>query len=307
MKATKKPKRAAINSSAMHVFDVLRHVSEGGEPAGVSDISRRLSLTGSTVFRALTTLEASGYLSRYRNLPQFELGMMPYLLNRALLNQFELTAASRPFLQKMAQETGETVSLNVRLGWYSLRLSGIYGSRDIYHRDRLGELAFLHKSLAGRAILAFLPEENLLELAKFLKEDDENSDSADLAALEIGMQIARKKGFHTEALQMSPGFSAVAIPVRDQSGIAIACITINGPVYPSDSISTQVAIRDELECLIAASPDRFISPFAHIPPNKIRLQLSSTKSAISGAQEHESAHPSSKDQSSTTYVGADWR
>jgi len=49
VKSSKKPERAAINSSAMHVFDGLRSVSAGNEPAGVSDISRRLSLTGSTV------------------------------------------------------------------------------------------------------------------------------------------------------------------------------------------------------------------------------------------------------------------
>jgi DNA-binding IclR family transcriptional regulator len=281
MKTPKKPKRAAINSSAMHVFDVLRNVSDGAEPAGVSDISRRLSLTGSTVFRALTTLEGSGYLSRYRNLPQFELGMMPYLLNRALLNQFELTAASRPFIQQLAQETGETVSLNVRLGWYSLRLSGIYGSRDIYHRDRLGELALLHQSLAGRAILAFLPAGTLPELSVFLKDElGEAPASDEWAVLQAAIKAARDNGVHAEALQMSPGFSAIAIPVRDQTGAAIACITINGPVYPSKNISAQLAIRDGLERLIAATPNRFISPFAHIPANKIRLHIPSTKSAL---------------------------
>ncbi len=278
MKTTKNPKRAAINSSAAHVFDVLRNVCDGAEPAGVSDISRRLSLTGSTVFRALTTLEASGYLSRYRNLPQFELGMMPYLLNRALLNQFELTAASRPFLQKLAWETGETVSLNVRLGWYSLRLSGIYGSRDIYHRDRLGELALLHQSLAGRAILAFLPEGTLPELADFLqKELGEKPAPAEWSALQAGIDLARERGVHAEVLQMSPGFSAVAIPVRDHTKTAIACITINGPVYPSETLQAQLAIRDDLERLIAATPERFVSPFAHIPAHKMRLQIPRTK------------------------------
>lgn len=268
----------------MHVFDVLRNVSDGAEPAGVSDISRRLSLTGSTVFRALTTLEASGYLSRYRNLPQFELGMMPYLLNRALLNQFELTAASRPFLQRLAQETGETVSLNVRLGWYSLRLSGIYGSRDIYHRDRLGELALLHQSLAGRAILAFLPEGTLTELESFLKDElGEVPACHEWAALHTAVNAARESGVHAEALQMSPGFSAIAIPVRDETGGAIACININGPVYPSNNISAQLEIRDELERLIAATPKRFVSPFAHIPASKIRLQIPRTKLAEPGS------------------------
>jgi DNA-binding IclR family transcriptional regulator len=198
-----------------------------------------------------------------------------------LLNQFELTAASRPFLQQLAQETGETVSLNVRLGWYSLRLSGIYGSRDIYHRDRLGELALLHQSLAGRAILAFLPAGTLPELARFLRDELGEAPAVDQwADLQTAMQTARENAVHAEALQMSPGFSAIAMPVRDNTGAAIACITINGPVYPSKNIRAQLAIRDDLERLIAATPKRFISPFAHIPADKMRLQIPRTKLAL---------------------------
>ncbi len=266
----KAPKRTAINSSATHVFEVLRTVADDTEPAGVSEISRRLGLTGSSVFRALTTLEATGYVSRYRNLPQFELGMMPYLLNRALLNRFALNAASRPYLREMVEETGETVSLSVRLGWYSLRVSGIFGSRDIYHRDRLGELAFLHASLAGRAILAFLAPACLAALTNFLARNAAPPPD-DLAAV---IAPAAQAGFLSESLPMSPGFSAVALPVRDAGGAAIAAITINGPVYPSDKIPVLLGIRDRLETLIRATPKRFASPFAHIPDDQIKLRIS---------------------------------
>ena len=46
-------KRNEINSSASHVFRVLRFVAESSEPLGVTEIARRLSLGVSTVFRAL--------------------------------------------------------------------------------------------------------------------------------------------------------------------------------------------------------------------------------------------------------------
>jgi DNA-binding IclR family transcriptional regulator len=278
VKAAGKVKRAAINSSAQHVFDVLRSVSDAAEPPGVSDIGRRLGLTGSTVFRALTTLEASGYVSRFRNLPQFELGTMPYLLNRALLNRFELTLASRPFLRELAQETGETVSLNVRLGWYSLRLSGVYGSRDIYHRDRLGELGFLHHALPGRAILAFLTDTDVAGMARFLADmEEEWPGVGGWAALRARLQAAEKPGFLAEALPMSSGFCAIGMPVRDETGAAIASITINGPVFPSEKIGGLLAVRDRLEALIMADPPRFVSPFAHLPPERIVLKVPRSK------------------------------
>jgi len=270
--------RAAINSSAQHVFDVLRTVSDAPEPPGASDIGRSLGLSASNVFRALTTLEASGYVSRFRNLPQFELGTMPYLLNRALLNRFELTLASRPFLRELARETGETVSLNVRLGWYSLRLSGVFGSRDIYHRDRLGELGLLHHALPGRAILAFLGQADMADMARFLDltAHDWPGDAA-WAGLRDVLAAAGRAGFLAEALPMSPGFSAIGMPVLDQTGRAIASITINGPVFPSDKTAGLLAVRDGLEALIAADPQRFVSPFAHVPPERIFLKIPRSK------------------------------
>jgi len=274
MKVSRPAPRAAINSSAQHVFDVLRTVGDAAEPPGVSDISRLLGLTGSNVFRALTTLEASGYVSRFRSLPQFELGTMPYLLNRALLNRFEVNLASRPFLRALAQETGETVSLNVRLGWYSLRLSGVYGSRDIYHRDRLGELALLHQALPGRAIMAFLGDADLADMARFLKETaHEWPGDAAWAAMRQNLKQAAATGFLAEPLPMSPGFCAIGMPVRDHVGAAIASITINGPVFPSDKIGGLLAVRNQLEALVAAEPQRFVSPFAHLPPERILLKV----------------------------------
>ncbi len=270
--------RAAINSSSQHVFDVLRTVGDAAEPPGVSDIGRLLGLTGSTVFRALTTLEASGYVSRFRNLPQFELGTMPYLLNRALLNRFEINLASRPFLRELALQTGETVSLNVRLGWYSLRLSGVYGSRDIYHRDRLGELGLLHHALPGRAILACLTETDLAEMGRFLTDIAHEWPGEEAwAGLRVIVREAKTIGFLAEALPMSPGFCAIGMPVRDHSGTAIASITITGPVYPSENIPALLAVRDRLETLIAADPERFVSPFAHLPPERICLKVPRSK------------------------------
>ena len=88
--------RAAVNSSASHVFNVLRFVAENEAPLGVTEIARRLKLPVSTVFRALATLEESGYIQRHHNTPRFEIGTMPHLLKRALYNSFPLHSASRP-------------------------------------------------------------------------------------------------------------------------------------------------------------------------------------------------------------------
>lgn len=269
------PRRSAINSSALHVFEVLRLVADAEEPLGVSAISRRLGLPASTVYRALITLEESDYLVRYQNMPRYELGPMPRLLNRALVHRFKLHASSRPILRDLAEQTGETVSLTVRLGWYGLRLAGVYGSSDIYHRDRLGEVMPLHRNLPGLGILAFLSDGARADYRRFVERHHADQDAASWADLAAALDCARAVGFAAQPLSSQDLRAAVALPVRAPDGEAIASLAISGPVDPQGSGGTQatwLAARDRLEREIAADPASFASPFRHIAVDEIVIQ-----------------------------------
>ncbi|MFA6116899.1 MAG: helix-turn-helix domain-containing protein [Sphingomonas sp.] len=264
--------RTAINSSAIHVFEVLRLVARTEEPLGVSEISRRLGLPASTVYRALITLEESDYLVRHQNMPRYELGQMPQLLNRALVHRFRLHAASRPHLRALAERTGETASLTVRLGWYGLRLAGVYGSHDIYHRDRLGEVTPLHRNISGLGILAFLPEEAVAAYRTFIARrhpDDAGGDwEASLATVRAAGLAQRSTGEDQ---------SAFALPVRDPDGQVLASIAISGSdLAAADDEDVARGVRDALEAEIALEPSGFDSPFAHIPPDEIVINLDRT-------------------------------
>ena len=270
-------KRAQVNSSASHVFDVLRFVCSSPEPLGVTEISRRLSLPASTVFRALSTLEEADYIQRYQNTPRFELATMPHLLSRALFSRFQLHRASRHHLRSLAEIMGETVSLWVRLGWYVVRIAGAFGSHDIYHGAKRGETRLLHEGPAALVILGTLPTDQQAGYHAFLARefpDRQPPDGWELIEREL-LQIAAN-GYASSPVPMAPGFAAAALPVRDGTGGAIASIMVDGPVLRSGDTTLDPRIidtRNALETLILAEPERFRSPFAHIPPDNIRIQL----------------------------------
>ncbi len=259
--------RTAINSSALHVFEVLRHVASTDEPLGVSEISRRVGLPGSTVYRALITLEESGYLARHQNMPRYELGQMPQLLNRALVHRFRLHAVSRPYLYRLAGQTGETTSLMVRLGWYGLRLAGVYGSHDIYHRERLGEVIPLHACVGGIGILAFLDEVSIDRYCDFQLF---RGSEIDRGRLNNALRDARRAG-----IVRHNSDDGAAIPVRKPSGDVLAAIAISTSdlVAATELENAWLEVRDALEAEIARDPDAFDSPFAHIPHDEIIINL----------------------------------
>lgn len=271
------PNRAVINSSASHVFEVLRFVAEADEPLGVTEIGRQMSLPASTVYRALVTLEEAGYLSRYQNTPRYEIGTMPQLLNRALFNRFHLHRASRPILRDLAHAMGETVSLIVRLGWFGLRISGAYGSNDIYHRDRLGEVVLLHEGLAGPTILSTLTGEDRMAYRRFVAAHyPARLPEGGWDGLTARLQAAAVDGFLTGEVALAPGFHAASLPIRAVDGAAIAAITANGPVLRPglrELPDSLLLARERLEQMIREEPEKFRSPFDHIPADDIRLQL----------------------------------
>lgn len=251
--------RTAVNSSATHVFEVLRLVARTDEPLGVSEIGRRLGLPASTVYRALITLEESDYLARYQNMPRYELGQMPQLLNRALVHRFRLHAASRPYLRALSERTGETTSLTVRLGWYGLRLAGVYGSHDIYHRERLGQVAPLHEEVAGIGILAFLGAADRDAYREFWRARGREADWDEVTA-------AGRDGVARAA-------TGAALPVRNPSGEVLAALAISASSLSAASDTLWREARDALEAEIAADPAAFDSPFANIPPDEIVIDL----------------------------------
>ena len=267
-------RRTAINSSATHVFEVLRTVAAAEQPLGVSEISRRLQLPASTIYRALMTLEESDYIVRHQNRPRYELGPMPQLLNRALVHRFQLHGCSRPILRSLAETTGETVSLTVPVGWYGLRLAGAYGSRDIYHRYRLGEVAPLHEDLGGRGILAFLTVEEQFRYRSFVERHDLAPDPEAWRALEAHLARSRKAGLADEVIS-SDGRAAIALPVRNPDGEVIASLAISGPVYrEQDRAAPPAALsaRETLELVVAARPEDFVSPFASVAADEILIR-----------------------------------
>lgn len=274
---SKEGSKATVNSSALHVFEVLRFVADTPEPLGVTEISRRLSLPVSTVFRALTTLEESGYIQRFQNAPRFEIGTMPYLLNRALLSRFALHAESRETLRALAEASEDTVSLWMRLGWYAVRIGGAFGRRDTYHHARLGDVVLLHEHPAGRTILTELAGSERSEYETFVQEHhpsrlpslvDDPGQSNDMSDL-------------TPERPDGARFRATCVAIRDHCGVTIGAIASEGPASASDELPGRLRQASlALENLIAASPERYKSPFAHIGANNVRLNLASVAEQI---------------------------
>lgn len=264
---------SSTNISALHIFAILRLVSRSSVPLGPADLSRLLQAPVSTVHRALMTLEETGYISRYNDTGQYQSGQMPEHLSRALFHRFPLHDEIRPYLRRMADDSGATASLCVRIGWFQMTIAVVYGADDLYHRVRLGRVCRLHSGVASRAILAYLPPADLKRYVAFCRASGDDEAGLDDALLKA-CQAVRETGYALEEDDSDEGPAAVALPVRSATGEAVASILVTSHRKVSrQSLARQLAWRDEVERRLAQDPDRARHPYEHIEPDAIRFDV----------------------------------
>jgi DNA-binding IclR family transcriptional regulator len=268
--------RPPVNSSAMHIFQTLRLVCTAEAPLNHAEISRRADLPSTTVYRALGTLEEAQYVQRSQTF-SYEAGIAPQLLIWTLLKRFPLATASLPFLARLSELSGETVSLCGRLGWYGVRLAVVYGGNDIYHRDRIGEISLLHADLSSRGIFAFLSDDNIECYRRFvLRHHEAHVRQIDRPALRREVQAARKLGYLSAGPQSSDNAASLAIPIQSADGNVVASIVLSGPSIIGAESSLPASWREicnQISNLLHGVGKKMIAPFAHLDPDDIVLKL----------------------------------
>lgn len=262
--------RSPVNASATHIFDILRLVSKSDSALGVSEISRLTDLPVSTVHRALATLEQSQYIARLESSPRYRLGSTPQFLTRALFQKFALRSASIPFLKRIAQDTGETVMLSVRVGFYALRIAVAYGRNDLYSPGRLGEVTLLQDSLAGRNLIDHFSSADLKAYSSFVQNHCPH-----LIPYTPDRMVDPGCPYRSEFVAEQPNRVAVAFSVKDHFASAIASVVIaDAERNKADHqwIGRCLDQLKELETLVAEEPAKYRSPYAHIAPSTFVLK-----------------------------------
>jgi DNA-binding IclR family transcriptional regulator len=262
---------AETNSSIDQVFDVLEVLGRSDEPVGVAQLARTLAVPTSTAHRVLLTLYQADYATRDTT-GSYQLGVAAQELVHAFLRRFPIQAPSQPFLRRLAAETGDTVVLTSRVGWYSVRVAGFEGWGEIHAAPRLGHSAVLELTPGGLGILAFL-DKGLSE--RYLRWRSGELGRAAIRQLRATLESARERGYVLQT--HSDGRSDIAMPVRSTNGAVVTSIVIEatdpggGGRAERRRIARLRATVTELEGLLRRRGELATDPFAHVDPQELAV------------------------------------
>jgi DNA-binding IclR family transcriptional regulator len=195
----------------------------------VTDLASAAGLSRSTTHRLLAALESEGLVARAEGSHRYRLGPETVVLGARALRGVRLREAVRQELQRLAEETGETATLEVLTQGKMLILDEVLGAHLVGASPSLGTSWALHATSTGKALLAELPRPRILALiAQPLARFTERT-IVSLSALEDELSRIREDGFATVSGELEEGYAAAGAVIHVPMTEPYATLSVGGP------------------------------------------------------------------------------
>lgn len=207
---------------------VLELLAVNGDMS-VSRMAACLDTSRAASHRFLTTLRDLGYVEK-TEAGRFRLSFKVVELGMRKLDGFEIRHTAHPYMQEIAIAFGETVNLGHWDGRAVVHLDKI-NSRDVLRLDvGMGAVAPAYCTGLGKAILAFLPDDELDDyLAATPLAAVSPKTITDPAKLRNDINRIRRRGYAVDNEELSLGLRCVAAPVFDHTGRPTYAVSVSGP------------------------------------------------------------------------------
>jgi len=204
---------------------LLALVLESDAPRGLGELAADAGLPKSTASRLLGALERNGLVEQEGLRGAFRAGpVMARFAGRGLSVRRLVELAERP-MAALADATGETINVAVAGPVGVEHLAQIESRHYLGTSHWVGRRVPYHCSANGKVLLAFLAPgavEGPLEALT-------SRTIVEPALLAAELRAVRRDGFATAVDELELGLSAVAAPVLDESGHAVAALSVSGP------------------------------------------------------------------------------
>jgi DNA-binding IclR family transcriptional regulator len=229
-------------------------VLSDGKPRILTDLSEEIGLSNSTTFRLLATLGYHNYVERDEQSGTYRLGLACLELARAYHAGNTIRQAALPRLEKLRDDTAETVHLAVLDKMEVVYLEKLHGLHAVgLMSSRVGGRLPAYCTGLGKALLAYVDPQEVREyFGKYGLIGYTETTIQDLDELMAHLEQIRKQGYAFDHGEREADVCCVAVPLFDAYGRTVAALSVSGPqtrLYPieekADLINmAQQAARD---------------------------------------------------------------
>jgi DNA-binding IclR family transcriptional regulator len=231
---------------------VLEYLAQSRRGVTVSQLARKLQLPRSTGHALLLTYQRSGYVQRDEKTGRYCLGSRLHTIANMALGGITLRGHAGPLLYQLMQDTGLTVHLAVMENNEVILIDRISPPGTPPLATWIGKRMGLHCTALGKALIAYLPVEEVDDMIRKQGMIRHNENTiASKRKLRVACEEVRQFGYSIDDEEEEIGIRCIGAPVFDDTGEAVAAISISGTKAQLENISSVAARVKETACRLS--------------------------------------------------------
>ncbi|MGA3174429.1 MAG: IclR family transcriptional regulator [Syntrophorhabdales bacterium] len=157
--------------------EVIKLIVKENKPLGVTDIARSLSISKSTTFGILKSLDEEGFLVKDPLSKKYSTGSTLFELSKKILRTTDVAMTARPYLERLLEAVDETVFLGIREDDAVKVLDVLEPQKEFKISSSIGSRMSLVAGVVGKIFLSAMNDGEVAELLsqKGLRRYTENS------------------------------------------------------------------------------------------------------------------------------------
>lgn len=222
-------KENSLVNSLVRAIRILEAFNQN-EKMGITGISKKLNLPKSTTHMIVNTLVHEGILEKDINTNNYQLGLKLFELGNRARSNLEIRKVATPYLKDLNEFFDETVHLTILDNYEVLYVECFESTKRLRTYSVIGVRAPLHCTAVGKAIMAFLPDEEIVKVIeeKGLQRFTQNT-ITEKELLMKELQKIRKLGYAVDNMEHEEGVRCVGAPLWNHTGNVFASISVSGP------------------------------------------------------------------------------
>jgi IclR family transcriptional regulator, KDG regulon repressor len=208
--------------------EVIKLIVKENKPLGVTDVARALSLSKSTTFGILKSLEEEGFLVKDGQSKKYSTGNTLFELSKKILRTTDVALTARPHLAKLMAAVDETVFLGIREDDMVKVLDVIEPQKEFKISSSMGTRFGLTVGVFGKIFLSSMEDSEVIELLsqKGLRKYTGNS-IIDIDQFLLEIKKTRVQGYAIDLEEYLTGMRAIAALIYS-SHFPVAAVWIVG-------------------------------------------------------------------------------
>jgi IclR family acetate operon transcriptional repressor len=224
--------------SVTRALDIIEVIAGERDGLVLSELSDRVGLNSSTCHHLISTLVSRGYVQRLGRSRGYVLGQKVHELVDLAESELDPSEVLKGELRELGARIGRGVQFAVLMETSlltKLRFLTPDLNNGLVEPDELTKMKALHATATGKAILAWLPEIELVRVisANGLTKYTEKTITT-LSGLIEDLRLVRRRGYSIDDEELQDGVVCIGAALRDPGGAIVGSISTT---IPSDQMT----------------------------------------------------------------------